>query len=214
VSTLGGVGQGGAAGFSPERVSDGEAEEGLRATALDGSDDALAVGDGGGGVLQQGEATGECKAHREAAENPLRQGCSSKMATGDGAALNLAALACLRWSAADKRRWGEKGLATRSNGRETEEGEKLARWQPVLFKGGSGVEQWGRSEATPRGKEVGEGPSPTSMRLAAGNDPTVALTGGARSAPKQRPGTPMHGPETIVPVLKLPNRSNKFKFKI
>jgi hypothetical protein len=143
VSTLGGVGQGGAAGFSPERASDGEAEEGLRATALDSSDDALAVGDGGGGVLQQGEATGECKAHREAVENPLRQGCSSKRAAGDGAALNLAALACLWWSAADKRRWGEKGLVTRSNGRETEEGEKLARWQPVLFKGGSGVEQWG-----------------------------------------------------------------------
>jgi hypothetical protein len=53
----------------------------------------------------------------------------------------------LQWSATDKRRWGEVGLAARSNGREKGEGEKMAtvalggfyRWH-----GGRGNrKQWG-----------------------------------------------------------------------
>jgi hypothetical protein len=51
------------------------------------------------------------------------------------------------------------------------------------FKGGGNVDQLGvggRSGVVPRSKEVGEGADPTGRWRAAGNSPTVALTGGTR----------------------------------
>jgi hypothetical protein len=59
---------------------------------------------------------------------------------------------------------------------------------------------WGRSGAAPCGGEVGECPDPTGRRWAAGSSSVTALAGGgraggARSAPKQGPGTLTCGPE-------------------
>jgi hypothetical protein len=51
------------------------------------------------------------------------------------------------------------------------------------FKGGGNVDQLrvgGRSGVVPRSEEVGEGADPTGRWRAAGNSPTVALTGGTR----------------------------------
>jgi hypothetical protein len=97
----------------------------------------------------------------------------------------------------DKRRWGRRGArgAVEWERNERRQGDS-ARRRSVLFKGA--VVVWssgGWSEATPHGEEVGEGPAPTDMQWAAGNSPTVALTGSAWSAPKQGPGMLTRGPD-------------------
>jgi hypothetical protein len=59
----------------------------------------------------------ECMAHKEAVENPSRGGGHSSMRTAGGDISSKSGGAGVPL-AVDKRRWGEEGIAARSNGRE------------------------------------------------------------------------------------------------
>jgi hypothetical protein len=93
---------------------------------------------------------------------------------------------------------GAKGEVFRWGGGFTQRRETAKRglrWRSALFKGDGSVEQQrGWSRAAPCSKEVGDGLGPIGRRRAADNCPAMALTGDARSAPKQGPGTLTRGP--------------------